>query len=153
MGEFLKAHRKGIKIGFIVFFVIIILISVWLFIMPSFKRNKYGDRLKDISKHKISNEVINKIKDKANDNDSVKKIDYNREGRILSFIITVDSNFGVDQAKEFAKGILDEISDDNKKYYDIQVLITSDEKSDNYPIAGYKNKNSEEFKYGNAGGN
>ena len=151
MKNFLKAHKKGIKIGLLLFFVVLIVVCVWLFIIPTFKTNKYGDRLKDINKHKISNEVIKKIKDKANENESVKKITYHREGRILNFEVSVDPAYDVNQAKEFGNSLLGEISEDDRNYYDIQVLIYSDDKSDIYPIIGYKNKNSEGLNYGNAG--
>ena len=153
MKEFYNKNKKGIKIGLVIFFIVIIFTCIWLFIVPTFKTNKYGNRLKDISKHKISSDTISEIKNKANDNDSVLKITYHKEGRILNFVMTVDSNFGVDQAKEFASGILSSISDEDKSYYDIQVLIKSDDKSDNYPIIGYKNKNSDGFNFGSAGGN
>ena len=148
----MKKYRKQIKIGLIVVFVILIISMIWLFIVPSFKSNKYGDRLKEINKHNISKDVISKIKDKASSNDSVLKIDYHKEGRILNFIVTVDSNFGLDQAKEFVNGMIGEIGEDDRKYYDIQVLIDSNDKSDNYPIIGYKNKNSDNLVYGNVGG-
>lgn len=148
----MKKYRKQIKIGLIVLFIIIIISMIWLFIVPSFKTDKYGGRLKEIDKHKISKEVIDKIKDKSSSNDSVLKIDYHREGRILNFTVTVDSNFGVDQAKEFAKNMIVEISEDDQKYYDIQIYIDSNDKSDNYPLIGYKNKNSNEIVYGNVGG-
>lgn len=148
----MKKYRKQIKIGLIVVFVILIISMIWLFIVPSFKSNKYGDRLKEINKHNISKDVISKIKDKASSNDSVLKIDYHKEGRILNFTVTVDSNFGLDQAKEFVNGMIGEIGEDDRKYYDIQVLIDSNDKSDNYPIIGYKNKNSDNLVYGNVGG-
>ena len=148
----MKKYKKQIKIGFIVLFIILILLMVWLFIVPSFKSNKYGDRLKEIDKHKISNEVISKIKSKSSGNDSILKIDYHREGRVLNFTISVDSNLGVDQAKEFADSLLGEISDDDKKYYDIQFFIDSNADSPNYPLIGYKNKNSDKVSYGNVGG-
>lgn len=150
MKRFLKNNKLLIVI---LFLIIVILVSVfWLFIMPSFNGNKYGGRLKDIGKHKISSGVISKIKNKSKENDSVVKIDYHKEGRILNFTITVDSNFGVDQAKEFAKSLLSEINEDDRKYYDIQFLIDSDGKSDNYPIIGYKSKNSDDVNFGNVGG-
>lgn len=148
----MKKYRKQIKIGLIVVFVILIISMIWLFIVPSFKSNKYGDRLKEINKHNISKDVISKIKEKASSNDSVLKIDYHKEGRILNFTVTVDSNFGLDQAKEFVNGMIGEIGEDDRKYYDIQVLIDSNDKSDNYPIIGYKNKNSDNLVYGNVGG-
>lgn len=152
MKEFIKTHKNVIKIGVIVFACLMIFLMVWLFILPSFNGNKYGDRLKDENKHKISNGVITKIKDKSKDNDSVEKIDYHKEGRVLNFTITVDSNFGVDQAKEFVDSIVNEIDEDDRKYYDIQFFIDSNDKSDNYPIIGYKSKNSDNINYGNVGG-
>lgn len=148
----MKKYKKQIKIGLIVLCVFLIISLLWLFILPSFGSNKYGNRLKEIDKHKISNEVISKIKDKSKENDSIVKIDYRSEGRILNFTITVDSNLGVDQAKEFTNGILSEISDDDKKYYDMQFYIVSSEKSPNYPLIGYKSKNSDGINYGNVGG-
>ncbi|MBR3363238.1 MAG: hypothetical protein IKG40_04915 [Bacilli bacterium] len=148
----MKKYRKQIKIGLIVLFILLIISMVWLFIVPSFRTNKYGDRLKEINKHKITKEVIDKIKDKSSSNDSVLKIDYHKEGRILNFTVTVDSNFGVDQAKEFINGMIGEIIEDDQKYYDIQVFVDSNDKSDNYPIIGYKNKNSDKIVYGNVGG-
>ena len=148
----MKKYKKQIKIGLIVLFIILILLMIWLFIIPSFRTGKYGDRLKEINKYKVSNDVINKIKDKSSSNDSVLKIDYHREGRILNFTVTVDSNLGLDQAKEFVNGMIAEIGEDEQKYYDIQVFVDSNDKSDNYPIIGYKNKNSDKIVYGNVGG-
>ena len=80
------------------------------------------------------------------------KIDYHKEGRILNFTVTVDSNLGLDQAKEFVNTMIGEISENDQKYYDIQVFVVSNDKSDNYPIIGYKNKNSDNIIYGNVGG-
>ena len=153
MKKFIKKHKKQMIMGVICLVIILIILMTWLFILPSFNGNKYGDRLKDEKKHKISDKVISKIKDKAKDNDSVSKIEYNKEGRILNFTITVDSNFGVNQAKEFAGSIINEISKDDQKYYDIQIFIDSDEKSEQYPIIGYKSKSSDSVNYGIAGGN
>lgn len=147
MKNFYKKNKRVIKIGLVTFFITIILSSIWLFIMPTFKTNKYGNRLKDIDKHKITKDTISEIKEKANENDSVLKITYHREGRILNFVMTVDSNFGVDKAKEFANSMLSPIKDEDKSYYDIQVLIKSNDKSDNYPIIGYKNKNNDNLSF------
>lgn len=147
----MKKYRKQIKIGFIVLFIILILLIIWLFVVPSFKSNKYGDRLKEIDKHEISKEVISKIKEKSSSNDSVIKIDYHKEGRILNFTVTVDSNFGVDQLKEFLNSMLGEIDSEDQKYYDIQFFVDSNDKSSNYPLIGYKNKNSDKIVYGNVG--
>ena len=54
-----------------------------------------------------------------------------------------------EDAKKLGDTILDKISDDDKKYYDIQILIDTEEENDNYPIAGYKHKSEDNFTYGN----
>ncbi|MBR2840375.1 MAG: hypothetical protein IKF01_00730 [Bacilli bacterium] len=150
MKKFLKNNKLLVIIGVLI--VILILFIVWFFIVPSFNGNKYGNRLKEESKHKISSETIDKIKDKADDNESVDKIEYHKEGRILNFTVYVSSSFTPDQAKEFGSSLVGEIDEDDRKYYDIQILIDSDEKSDNYPIIGYKSKNEDKINYGNVGG-
>ena len=150
MKKFLKNNK--LILALLIFIIVLFVFIFWFFILPSFNGNKYGSRLKEESKHKISSEVISKIKDKAKENDSVLKIDYHKEGRILNFNVSVDSNFGPDQAIEFGKSLIGEIKEEDRKYYDIQVLIDSNEKSDNYPIIGYKSKNSNDINYGNVGG-
>lgn len=153
MKKFLKKHKKQVILGVICLIVLLILLMVKLFVLPSFNGNKYGDRLKDEKKYKISNETISKIKDKAKDTDGVTSIDYHKEGRILNFTIIVGNDFGVNQAKDFVNGFIGEIGEKNLKYYDVQIFIDSEEKNDQYPIIGYKNKNSDAIDYGTAGGN
>ncbi len=153
MKKFLKKHKKQVILGVICLIVLLILLMVKLFVLPSFNGNKYGDRLKDEKKYKISNETISKIKDKAKDTDGVTSIDYHKEGRILNFTVIVGNDFGVNQAKDFVNGFIGEIGEKNLKYYDVQIFIDSEEKNDQYPIIGYKNKNSDAIDYGTAGGN
>ena len=148
----MKKYRKYIKLGIIVLLLVLIAGMVWLFILPSFSSNKYGDRLKEISKHKISDDTISKNKNKAKENDSVMKIDYHKEGRILNFTIKIDSNYGLDQLKGFVDSIVSEIGEDDRNYYDMQFFITCDGESTVYPLIGYKSKNSGSVNYGNVGG-
>ena len=149
MKDFLKTHKKQCMIGGIAFLVIFFLIIIWLFIVPVFSNNKYGDRLDGIDKHKISSDTVNDIESSLKGNDKVKDVTYNNEGRILNFVITVSNDMSADDAKKLGDTILDKISDDDKEYYDIQILIDTEEENDNYPIAGYKHKTEDNFTYGN----
>lgn len=149
MKDFLKTHKKQCMIGGIAFLVIFFLIIIWLFIVPVFSNNKYGDRLDGIDKHKISSDTVNDIESSLKGNDKVKDVTYNNEGRILNFVITVSNDMSADDAKKLGDTILDKISDDDKEYYDIQILIDTEEDNDNYPIAGYKHKTEDNFTYGN----
>lgn len=149
MKKFIKTHKKQCLMGLIAFLTILFLALIWLFIIPLFSNNKYGDRLKNISQHEISSSEVEKIKKSLKENDKVLKVTYHKEGRILNFVITVDNSMSVDDAKKLCDKIAESIKKNDRKYYDIQVLIDSKEDSDNYPIAGYKNKNNDSFSFGN----
>ena len=153
MKKFIKEHKKQCIIGGIIFLVLFFAIIIWLFIVPVFSNNKYGDRLKDIENHEISSSSIDKIENTLKENQQVKDVTYHNEGRILNFIITVSNEMTSDDAKKLCDTISENLSDDDKSYYDIQVLIDTEEENENYPIAGYKHKTEDKFEYGREGGN
>ena len=58
----------------------------------------------------------------------------------------MDDSLEEETAKNYANKILENLSDDVKSYYDIQVLVDSDnEESEVYPIIGYKHKTTDMF--------
>ena len=149
MKKFFNEHKKQCIIGGIIFLAIFFIIIIWLFIVPVFSNNKYGDRLDGIEDHKISSSTIDEIENTLKENKQVSEVTYHNEGRILNFIITVSNDTKPEDAKALDDVILDKISDDDKGYYDIQILIDTEEENESYPIAGYKNKSSDDFIYGN----
>ena len=149
MKKFFNEHKKQCIIGGIIFLAIFFIIIIWLFIVPVFSNNKYGDRLDGIEDHKISSSTIDEIENTLKENKQVSEVTYHNEGRILNFIITVSNDTKPEDAKALDDVILDKISHDDKGYYDIQILIDTEEENESYPIAGYKNKSSDDFVYGN----
>ena len=100
-------------------------------------------------------EITRKIRGKARitesdlkENQMVSDVTFHNEGRILNFIITVSGDMKKDDAKALGEVVLEKIKDKDKEYYDIQVLIDSEEESDVYPIIGYKHKTEDAFDYG-----
>lgn len=148
----MKKYRKQIKLGVICLVIILFIALIWLFILPSFNGNKYGDRLREEKKYKITDKAISNIKKKAKETDGISSIEYHKEGRILNFTIIAADDFGVNQAKDFAGSLLEFVGEDSLKYYDIQFFIDSKGDAEGYPIIGYKSKNSESINYGNVGG-
>lgn len=148
MKKFIKTHKKQCLIGGGIFLILFIFVIVWLFIVPIFSNNKYGDRLKGIEDHKISSATIEKIKEEIKENQAVDEVSYHSEGRILKFIIKVSADMKVEDAKALGGPILENIGDDDKSYYDIELLIDSVDENGNYPIAGYKHKTVDEFDFG-----
>lgn len=149
MKEFVKNHKKQCLIGGLIFLVIFLIILVWLFIVPLFGNNKYGDRLDGIENHKISDSVVEKTINTMKENKQVNEVEYHNEGRILIFIVTVSTDMKKEDAQALGKIILDNLKDKDKEYYDIQILIDTEEENENYPIAGYKSKSKKDFVYGN----
>ena len=66
-------------------------------------------------------------------------------------MIHVEPNTNRDTVKAKITTLLDELSDEQKKFYDIQILIglKNDETSDLYPVIGYKNANNEVLVWSN----
>lgn len=143
--EFIKKNKilVSLLVIAIVFFAAIMII---IFSNLSIGNNEYGNRLDNIEKYPISDEVINEIKTDISSYEKVTSVSYNLEGKLANFILTVDDSLEEETAKNYANKILENLSDDVKSYYDIQVLVDSDnEESEAYPIIGYKHKTTDMF--------
>ncbi|MCI5552612.1 MAG: hypothetical protein MR388_02080 [Tenericutes bacterium] len=143
--EFIKKNKilVSLLVIAIVFFAAIMII---IFSNLSIGNNEYGNRLDNIEKYPISDEAINEIKTDISSYEKVTSVSYNLEGKLANFILTVDDSLEEETAKNYANKILENLSDDVKSYYDIQVLVDSDnEESEVYPIIGYKHKTTDMF--------
>ena len=143
--EFIKKNKilVSLLVIAIVFFAAIMII---IFSNLSIGNNDYGNRLDNIEKYPISDEAINEIKTDISSYEKVTSVSYNLEGKLANFILTVDDSLEEETAKNYANKILENLSDDVKSYYDIQVLVDSDnEESEVYPIIGYKHKTTDMF--------
>ena len=143
--EFIKKNKilVSLLVIAIVFFAAIMII---IFSNLSIGNNEYGNRLDNIEKYPISDEAINEIKTDISSYEKVTFVSYNLEGKLANFILTVDDSLEEETAKNYANKILENLSDDVKSYYDIQVLVDSDnEESEVYPIIEYKHKTTDMF--------
>ena len=143
--EFIKKNKilVSLLVIAIVFFAAVMII---IFSNLSIGNNEYGNRLDNIEKYPISDETINEIKTDISSYEKVTSVSYNLEGKLANFILTVDDSLEEETAKNYANKILENLSDDVKSYYDIQVLVDSDNKeSEVYPIIGYKHKTTDMF--------
>lgn len=138
---------KNNKILIALILIAVIMFSTILIIIfsnLSSGNDEYGNRLDEIEKYPITDEIINNIQNEVSSLEKVKSVSYNLEGRLANFIIKVEDDLMVSEAKNYAEKVLEYFSEDLKKYYDIQILIDSDnDESENYPIIGYKHKTSD----------
>lgn len=138
--------KRIVLISIIIGIIIILFILIFKLFFADFTKSVYGNRLSGIDKVKIDKKQISDIKEEINSYDEVNSVDYDLKGRLVNIIIEIKSGIAINDAKGFVNKGIDILDDDQKNYYDIQVFLTnSDAKQENYPMIGYKNKNSDNF--------
>ena len=145
--KFIKKH----KVGIISIIVIIIIGILTYFALKSMfiignDTGKYGNRLDGIENVQIENEIVDKLIKEMEETKDINSVKYNLQGRLIYIIMEVSNDTAVEVSKGYANKLLAYFTDEQKEYYDIQVLIKSDsEESEVYPIIGAKHKTSTAF--------
>ncbi|MDD2392109.1 MAG: hypothetical protein PHU94_04165 [Bacilli bacterium] len=147
--KFVKKH----KYAFITASVFLVLFILAIFAMksllyPDDKKSIYGSRLDGIEDMEVSTKTINEIKSELKEEKFVLDVNYNLEGRRMNFIVSVELKTDLITAKTAGDIILENLTDEEKKYYDIQLYLkdNSEESVESlYPLIGYKHKTSVNF--------
>ena len=143
MKKFIKKHRYTCILVLIFILIVILGIKAKDMLVPDEGKATYGDRLKDIGKHKISDDDYKKIDDELSKNDSVVKVTHHLQGKTINYFITFSDKVSVKDAKAIGDKLLDYFSEDVKGYYSIQVyLIKNNKELNNFPIIGMKHPDS-----------
>ena len=141
--KFIRKHTSlivAILIFILVFSGFLILKSVFF---PNEAKAIYGNRLEGRDKVEISAEKEQKIEDKLKEKTST--VDVRVAGKLIYIDMKVIGDVNVGAAKELANQALEEFSDAEKAYYDIQAVISSDTDSEHFPIIGYKHHNRKAY--------
>ena len=145
--KFIKKHKMAI----IAIFVTIIICILTYFTLKSMfifgnGSDKYGNRLDEIEEVLITNEQVQKLTNEMSEIKDIISIKYDLEGRLVYIIIEVSNETAIEVSKGYANKVLSYFDDNQKEYYDFQVMIKSDSKeSEAYPIIGAKHKTSTGF--------
>ena len=147
MKNFIK-NNKVTVVAFIICVIFVVLVFVIkLTFFPNEASAIYGDRLDGIEDVEITNNKQKTIEKALEERDEVKNASCDIEGRILNVIITVNDDVELDAAKGLTSSITDNLEDDQKSFYDIQVFISKDNDDTRFPIIGYKHQNKDEFSW------
>ena len=151
IGRELRQNRYTVLV-FVIFLILFIIgWVVFGLIMPNGDENKkYGNRLDDIraANALITETETDKIVSAVKQKSFVKEASISVEGRIINVIVLVKNGTTTGTAKELSSVVLGAISDKQKKLYDVQLLIKSENtKSTNFPIIGYKNNVDKGFTF------
>ena len=139
MKKFLKRNRSTIILLFVFILFVAFGVIVKDIFVPDDGKATYGERLKNIEKHPITDEVYIKIDDALTKNSSVTKVTHRVQGKTLNYYITFTDKTSVKDAKTVGESMLKEFDEDTLSYYSLQIyLIKEDEKLNNFPIMGMK---------------
>ena len=144
----MKKH-KGLIIclGVLLILGIAACIGIKKLVFPDDNKSKYGNRLDGIENVPISDETKNEMKESFLKNENVIDFNYNLTGKIIKITIKVKKETKQDDAKILGDIILKNLSDDQKKFYDIEYSVVCEEDNDLYPIMGSKHRTSETFSW------
>lgn len=105
--------------------------------------NKYGTRLNGIEKVKITETFKKDVTSKLNELGEVDSSSITIKGKVIYIDIVTTRETSLDRAKEIANSSLENFSDEEKKFYDIEFSLTQVKVEDpnnlGYVITGSKN--------------
>ena len=139
MKNFFKNHRYTVILLFVFILLVILGYKVKEIFVPDEGKASYGERLRDISKHPISNEVFTSIEEEYAKDENVIKSSHRIQGKVVNIYMTFKENVSPKDAKALAEKSLSHFDEDTLGYYSIQYFLTKeDEKLNNFPIMGMK---------------
>ncbi len=142
--EFIKKNKKLCIIGTILLVFLILLFILLKLFSVDYSKSEYGDRLKGINDVKISSSTEKKLENEMKELSEVKDCNYRLQGRLIYINITFNEGVSIDTAREVSNKVLEYFDEDEKKYYDMELILTNENKdSEGYPEMGYKHKTSE----------
>lgn len=146
--DILKKINKNKNI--IVAVLILVAIVVAIFIVKNtvmFDETKaiYGNRTDGIKKVQVTEKQISNIQKALKDQS--KSVKVNVEGRIININIVTKPEVDLGTAKSMADTALNEFTDEQKSYFDIEALINNESNKDQFPIIGYKHKTRGSFNW------
>lgn len=137
--KFIKKNKFTI-IAIIFFMALVVLgVQVKNLLVPDEGKASYGDRLEGIENHKLSSDLLTNIASKLKENTNILEVSNKVHGKIINFMITVNADMNVSDAKVIANSIIPMFENNELSYYSLQVyVLKEDEALNNFPIIGYK---------------
>ena len=148
MKKFLKRHRFTCVL--LVIFVLLVILGIKAkdMLVPDEGKATYGDRLKNISKHPISDADFSKVDEELKKEKSVTKVDHRLQGKTINYFITFNDKTSVKDAKAVGDIIVKTFSEDILGYYSVQISLLKEDKAlNNFPIMGMKHPDSKEISW------
>ena len=146
----LMKELKENKFTTIVFLIFLglFLIGALIFglVMPKTGKPIYGNRLDGIEKVEVTKDQTNELVKNLKDKDYVTSASTHISGKIINVLIETKEGTSIKKAKTLKTIVLKAFEEDQKKFYDIQLFITNENKdAKGYPVIVYKNSSEKNF--------
>lgn len=126
----LKAFYKNNRIYCILMLVslfcfILMGSSVVIYFVHQASSDKYGARLEDIDAYPVNSELA-KLETFYKESDGVEKASVRLQGKIIYVRVEVDAKMTIDDMQNIATESLNELTEEQKSYYDLQFTFNRD---------------------------
>lgn len=140
--------NKFIIIAIGVFLILVFLaFQVVTMLFPKEGTALYGDRLDGIKEVELTDKKLSNIESTLKEDSATKEAQASVQGKIVEVIITVQDETSVDTAKALSNKVLDCLTKDEKKFYDVQVFVKKDNDATDFPIIGYRHHAKDTFSW------
>ena len=118
--------------------IVSILVGVIVYFVGQTTKDKYGNRLDGIDNVKITDTKKSEVENKIKDNELVDSVKINIKGKLIYVNIELKTGKHSD-SEAICQSALENFSEDEKKFYDIQYIVTNNDTSieENFPVMGY----------------
>lgn len=135
--KFIKSHKTAIVITTICLILVVLAgVAFYKLMFPSNAEDANGDRL--VNAPEVDQAIIEQILGGIKENKGVVSATYNKNVRILKFIIDT-KDMKLNNAKKLVSVIENKLNNEVLEYYDIEVFLTQENGKD-YPCIGYRAK-------------
>lgn len=138
---------KIIKYSIIVIILVIIAIASYLVYKNIFSGVE-NTRYEGIENYKLTSKEKNNVKEKLNEIENIKNVNIYTNSKIIKIHIILDKDTKFENVKEICNESLEKFSEENLKFYDVEVFVESNDKESSlYPQIGYKHKTNSKFSW------
>lgn len=150
MKKFYKENRVFSILMIIVIICVILMLAV-LFKSFFFGGSAYGDRLEDVEKYEVSDELKEEIVSSLESDEAIKEASVRVSVRTIYVKMEFNSGISLVEAQGKAVTVLEKFSEKQMGYYDIEFILNceSTDSFEGFTIMGAKNVNGTNIVWNN----
>ncbi len=144
----MKKKLNEHKIMIIIIVTLVVLSIILVKLLDNYSNEKgaiYGNRLEGIENVEIASNIKKELINNIESTGKTQKVSIDVQGKILNSEIIVNDDTTRDDAKTLADKIIEKLTEEQKKFYDVQVFIKKNTDDQTFPIIGYRHHNRETF--------